>query len=150
MLSESELYILQHLSLMFGSLYYLRDCSYSTGHLWWIQLVALLPLALKEVFLFCSSPVNAVREREKSLHVVIGFTLAIGFTVTCHKFAFHVHDALMPIWNTHNRTSFVWFFTFALHVHVLSSRIDGIPALGWQKPGIKPSNELYMYIRTEI
>ena len=27
--------------------------------------------------LFCSSPVNAVREREKSLHVAIGFTLAL-------------------------------------------------------------------------
>jgi len=29
---------------------------------------------------FCSSPVNAVREREKSIHVAIGFTLALH----CH------------------------------------------------------------------
>ena len=35
---------------------------------------------------------------------------------------------LTPIRNTYNRRSCVWFFTFALHVHVSSSRIDGIPA----------------------
>ena len=73
-------------------------------------------------FIF-SSPVSAVRELEKSLHV------AIGFTVTCHKYAFHVHVALTPILNSYKRKSFVGVFTFALYVHVTCSRLDGIPAV---------------------
>jgi len=55
---------------------------------------------------------------KKLLHVAIDFTLT-----------FHGHVALTTNWNTNNRTSFVWFFTFALYFHLTRSRIDVAPAL---------------------
>jgi len=109
---------------MFVSLYF-----FETGHT--IQGILLMDLTSFLVasgidrgpFILFFSPVSAVCEHEKSLHV------AIGFTVTCHKYAFHVHVALAPIWNLYKRKSFVGFYTFALYVHVTWLRLDGIPAV---------------------
>jgi hypothetical protein len=56
----------------------------------------------QRTFYLASSPANAVREREKSLHVAIGFTLAF-----LAHLAFHANVALTSIWNTDNRKSFV-------------------------------------------
>jgi len=104
-----------------------------TGHtelciFWWIKLVSQLPLAYRKVRLFlflvceCCALTWKITTCSDRFHASV---------TRSHVLKFHVYGALTPIWNTgtYKRKSYVWYFTFALHVHVTSSCIDGIPVL---------------------
>jgi len=128
MLSESALFCNDR-SLRSVSLYSCRDWSNCTGHFLMDSSSFSVASCIERhrSFYFCSSPVNAVRELVKSLHVAIGFTLGLHGHVINLRFTFTSRSRRYGI---HSKNSSVWLFTFALHVYVTRSRIERIPALG--------------------